>query len=61
MGRSHHKDNDNRDRKRVSKEMFSPKNIRHHDKEHLRELTIGDISEEEFLDIEEEEHGRKHT
>lgn len=59
MGRSYHKDNINRERTRVNKKMSSTKNTRHHDKEHLREITSGNISSDDFLDIEEDDHERK--
>jgi hypothetical protein len=58
MGRSFRREeSDERDRKRVRK--HSKKNHRNQDKTHLREYTSGNLSSDDFLDLEEEEDERK--
>lgn len=57
MGRSfHNDDHDDRDRRRVRKHM--KKNTRNSEKAHLREFTFGNVDEEDFLDYEEDDHGK---
>lgn len=62
MGRSYHNDHydDDHDRRRAKKKLQPHKKKRHHDKAHLKEFTSGNLDEEDFLEIEEDEHGRKH-
>jgi hypothetical protein len=58
MGRSFSDNNgyDDRDRRRAKKSIKKPN--RNSDKAHLREYTCGNLSEEDFLDMEEEDHGK---
>lgn len=62
MGRSYHNDHfdDDRDRRRAKKKLQPHKNKRHNDRAHLKEYTSGNVDEEDFFDMEEDEHGRKH-
>lgn len=57
MGRSFHNnsDSDEHDRRRVKKKLS--KNHRNNDKAHLREMISGNLNEEDYYDIEEEDHG----
>lgn len=57
MGRSYHnEDSEDRDRRRAKKSI--KKNHRNNDRAHLREYTYGNLSEEDFLEMEEDEHGK---
>jgi hypothetical protein len=57
MGRSYHnEDSDDRDRRRAKKSI--KKHNRNNDRAHLREYTHGNMSEEDFLEMEEDEYGK---
>ena len=56
MARSYHSDSDDRDRNRVKKNLKNGN--RNSERAHLREYTFGNLSEEDFLDIEEEDNGK---
>jgi hypothetical protein len=57
MGRSYHKsDGDDHDRKRVRKAIKNGN--RNTERAHLREYTFGNLSEEDYLDMEEEDNGK---
>jgi hypothetical protein len=56
MGRSFHRnESEDCDRRRVKKKMT--KKHRNNDKAHLREMTSGQINEEDYYEIEEDKHG----
>lgn len=57
MGRSYHNDSDDRDRKRVKKHLKNGN--RNSERVHLREYTLGNLSEEDYLDMEEEDKNGK--
>ena len=57
MGRSYkNEDPDDRDRRRARKNLKN--NHRNTDKAHLREFTSGNLSEEDYFEMEEDDYGK---
>ena len=61
MGRSFHNEkfDDEHDRRKTKKKINSHKKSRHHDKAHLKEYTSNNLTDDDFLDMEEDGYERK--
>ncbi len=63
MGRSYHNDNydDDHDRRKANKKLRMTKKGRNKDRKNLKEYTAGNLTEDDFFDMEGEDYDGKQS